>query len=35
MFSIVYEIKELIISQQPNVRLTLGLDQNIAFLMNK
>ena len=35
MFSIVLSFEELIIHLQPVVRLTWGLDQNVAFKMDK
>ena len=35
MFYIVFEFKELLISLQPDVLLQWGLDQNVAFLMDK
>ena len=31
MFYIVFEVKELFISQEPHVWLTWNLDQNVAF----
>ena len=34
-FYIVFEFKELFISLQPDVQLRWGLDQNVAFLMDK